>query len=305
MNRRALPTLCMLGLIALSSASTDTLLLDFNRDNNLDSVIIEKSVGSGFSSKDVTIINGKTGQRDTLRYGSAYCQFRTEVLIPQHLQKEENRALLDTIVTEVLPPKREEADPSLAWIQSGLKQKRELTETSFFKTIIHPSLAWVREWQPPSAYCIKQASRYLVYFGHNHFRNPTGDSLSEVYSKRRQKLYRTSHGLLLHNTRMGYAWIFVSDVELTGAPGKLRWESIKDTEVIADRYVILLQGIRLGSDALFIIDSKTGTIAQIRLPYDDYLKLSLKEDSVQLVSNEISLNSIPFTEIIKEFKKIE
>jgi len=38
---------------------------------------------------------------------------------------------------------------------------------------------------------------YLIYYGHDYYRNPSGDSLVNVTGNLKYEIYRTSHGILV------------------------------------------------------------------------------------------------------------
>lgn len=304
MKKRSQSIVTLLTLTAALFAKTDTLLSDFNADSHLDTMLIEKSLGSGASSTFITLINGINGERHSLDYSSAYSQFRIAVTIPPALRLKENRPFLKAFEKEILPPLRTTPDPSLQWILTGLQHKRELPEHSFFRTVITSPLQWHPTGILPAVYSIQEDSLYRVYFGHNHFRNPRGDSLETVWEKGPLSLQRTSHGLYLNHKDKGDAWLFVSDAALTGAPSKLRWESMKKIRVLQDRYILLIRSMGMGPDNLWCFDMQSGTIAEVRVPYDDFLKLSFVDGQVRIEGEEKKYEALSYTDILSACKKL-
>jgi len=144
---------------------------------------------------------------------------------------------------------------------------------------------------------------WLIYYGHNHYRNPTGDSLTLADSTRSYKAYKTSHGLIIKNEN-SYAWIFVTDINLTGGPQKLRWESIKKVQII-DNYVIVEQSWKLSeTNRIFVIDIETGICGRLKFT-SNFLEPFIIENGKLLLEDTDGKKFFLLDNIFKELKAQE
>jgi hypothetical protein len=261
------------------SQDVATEIADFNDDGHIDTLRSWSEGGSGFGGKYCQIINGATNEKYKLNTYGCFCRIKKTVLIPQALQKEQNRPFLEAIKNQILPARRESADPSLSWIIKANQSPQILSNTIYFDLIISSPTEWhLGTIKLPDTYYIDvignsehpikdsdsdKTTAWLIYYGHNHYRNPSGDSLTLTDSTQSYLAYKTSHGLIVKKGDM-YAWLFVNDFELTGGPGKLRWESIQRVQLYGN-YAILQQSLAPDmSSRIFLIDIETGMCARMK-----------------------------------------
>jgi len=274
---------------------------DLNKDGFIDTIKSSYDGGSGFGGIFVKTINGKTSEEFELNNFGCFCSIKKIILIPPGLMKESNRPFLNAIKDELLPPERNGPEGSLQWIISAWMSYKMLPDNPFYSFLINSPTRWISgKIQLPYTYYIKISGDtinklyvtdeefpegfnktvdrgILIYYGHNHFRNAIGDSLVLECSTPVYEAYKTSHGVIATKGNY-YSWIFLSDYGLTGAPDKLRWESIEKVKII-DRYAIIQQKCMMYSpNSFFIIDIENGLVG----------KLKLQTDSDALASFEIA-----------------
>lgn len=282
--------LCFITTYAVSQNITK--IEDINGDGYIDTLESYYSGGSGFGGKYCTLIDGKSNEKFEIDTWGSFAQIQQTVLIPPALRREENQPFIEEIKKVILPKWRESPDPSLQWIINANNSNYRLSDNTFFNLIIFSATKWIEgNLKLPTTYYIdfkggrynrryqKEDEGWLIYYGHNHYRNPTGDSLLVVESSNQYKILRTSHGLIA-NKEGNYKWIFVTDSQLTGSPSKLRWESIGDV-ILKDQYVLLSHELGLKGDDLernyFLIDIESGKVGR--------LKVQSKKDYDSLIVN--------------------
>jgi len=68
-----------------------------------------------------------------------------------------------------------------------------------------------------------------------------------------------------------YKWLFISDIELVGAPDKLRWESIAKVDIVKN-YIILEQVTPPATEStLFVINIESGLLGKLKYSVIDYI----------------------------------
>lgn len=276
---------------------------DYTGDSIPDTLLISSSSGSGASSIRIILRNGKSGESDTLLRSGSYAQFRDIVPISKRLQSPTKTQTLKLLQEKILPPLRKKADPSLQWIENGLSSYKSVAEPSLIEQIITITPSWYAEIEMPSTYTLRKDSTFWVYYGHNHYRNNSGDSLVIIDANRNDTLFRTSHGLLLYEKHKGYRWLFITDCELTGGPAKLRWESIGKLQRLDEEHLLLLQRTPVyGSHSLFIIHIPSGTIGKLRLPNRELQETKIDKTNLIVYQEGEEIRRATLKKLFKDFK---
>jgi hypothetical protein len=247
------------------------------------------------------------------------------------LNKIENLKFLEAMNKEILPGKKNKPDASLQWIINSTFSNNILTDNKYFDLVIFNHSLWNDEkLKLPSTYYIylegdslnkfydtfeapewfnkNESKGYLIYYGHNHYRNPSKDSLLLIDSNINYKVYRTSHGVLIKKDKL-FKWVFISDVELTGAPDKLRWESIKKVQLI-DNYIIIQQCLPPTEDYnLYLVNIENGICGKLKFDYDEEDTINTEKNSAFLIQSDTIIFSIKgkqtrfdLTDIFKELE---
>lgn len=299
---------------------------DFNNDGYIDTLKSYYDGGSGFGGTYVTLINGKTNENFELNNFGCFCDIKQIILIPPELRKADNKPFLEIIKKELLPEKMNIPDASLQWLVTSNINNKELSDNAYYDLLINTPPKWIsgriklpktyyidvkgdtlhklyhNDNEIPKWYDSVNNEGWLVYYGHNHFRNEKRDSLVMVDTSLTYEVFRSSHGVVLKKGNY-YAWIFVTDYRLTGAPDKLRWESIGNIKLI-DKYIIIqvINSIEF-SNPIFIIDIEKGISARLR--YDnDYNKSYVIDKDKIILENNFGIKSYELEKLFKELNKL-
>ena len=271
---------------------------DYNEDGFKDTLNKFISHGSGFGGQSYSIINGKTKEVYKLGLWSSHGNLRNMFPIPPDLNKKENEFFLRRIMIELLPPKKEVADPSLKWIINANLSHSYFDDNSAFDLVLFPSNDWVKglpvhpkryylemeqenfsvmyntNEDKPKWYDDEKDNGYLIYYGLEPIEIDQYNSLGTNSVKDSNGFYRiqnndiytvlkTSHGIIVQKEDT-YKWVFVTDKPLTKSPSRLRYNSIGSV-VLLDSCIIF-QHVLLPSQSnqLFIIDIEAGICARFR-----------------------------------------
>lgn len=246
----------------ISQNSLDTIFKDFNNDQIVDTLINEWSSGSAFGGRDLTMINGKTNEKFKLSNFGSYSSFKRVVAVSDELNLDKNKPFLEVMKAILLPEKRQLIDSSLEWMLSAQFHNERLKEHTFFDLIAQPKTQWESQiLKFPKPYYIhvsgdtlqhmiseldsealkKSSNALLVYYAGAHYIHLKLDSLAPVARNSSYDIYKTPHAVFVKKAEQ-YRWVFFSDVDVTGAPDKLRWPSIHRI-VLIDKYLIIHQEI--------------------------------------------------------------
>ncbi len=280
--------------------------IDINGDGVQDTIRSDDSSGSGFGAQYYTITNGKTGEKYEIELESCFCEIRTKVAIPPTLLKPENLAFKKKMEEILLPRKAAKPDPSLQWILQGLEQRRRLTDQKYFDVFIAEGIHWhPLPIQIPENYYLEMRDEqspvpvayYLLYGGDKHYLNIKTDTLQERYRDENIMLWATLHGIVLQKQDQ-YAWIFVTDIELTGAPEKLRWPSIGYLKKVEN--VLIVNHLRptMSDDKIYLIDLDTGKCAGINTEQSAEIIAILGPPEKQIADDPV------IREMLEEFRKL-
>ncbi|WP_298516342.1 hypothetical protein [uncultured Kordia sp.] len=266
---------------------------DFNNDKIIDTLKTFYEGGSGFGGQYVQIVNGKTNEMFQLTNNGCFCEIKNTMLVSPKLAKKENAPFLEIMKAHILPKKRKHPEGSLNWIIKSAHSNVFLDNNAIFDFIADPQNDWIEgEFEAPDNYYIeikgdtlrqlyatpynvpewlheKDTKGFLVYYAHNHYRSKTRDSIKLSDSNALYKVFNTSHGVYVQKGN-AYKWVFISDIAITGAPSKLRWESIKQTKLFG-KYLLVQQNFPLiESSELYVINIETGICGQLKYNAPDF-----------------------------------
>ena len=277
---------------------TDTLIEDINQDGFIDTLFYSRDSGSNFSSNFVRLTNGNTLDQFEIVDEYCYCQLKDVVYFPPALNLPENGAFLQKIIETVFPIAEQQPDPSLQWILSCSASQEKPKDHPIFDLILNPQTAWTEENMPlPYSYKLKldteicnsicktlydvpdwfdptQHLAYVFYRGHNHFgpswrQGATIDSFKFVTANKKYQVYQTKHGVLVKQGPKS-KWVFITDIDLTNAPGKLRWPSIERVE-IQDQYLIIHQTLPpTAIYQVFVVNIESGKCGRFKFEFPDH-----------------------------------
>lgn len=315
-------------LISYYVSGQQNIIKDINKDGVLDTLNSESRSGSSFGGRYVEITNGKTGEIYELNSAGCFCQIKNTILIPPILNKPENILFLDAIKSEMLPFEENSPDPSLQWIINGSYSNIELNNNAYFNQIIDPQINWTHgELKLPHTYYtlvegddlrklygssfespewyneLEHNKGLLIYYAHNHYRNKSGDSIKLVDSNRTYKIYQTSHGVVVKK-KDKYKWLFISDIELTSAPGKLRWESIRKV-MLLNKYLIIQQKLQPAeNDKLYVINIETGICGRIKFKLPNSMNFNENGKNAFIVEGKSIILNVEGKQVVFKLKDI-
>jgi len=327
MQKTLIILLCLISCQVFGQRDIKISVDDFNKDGVIDTLKSFYKGGSGFGGKYVQIINGKTHEIYELSNDGCFCQIKDIILIPPELNKTENRLFLETIKKQLLPKKRNVPDASLDWIIKSSYSNVKLDSNYYFDLIIDPQISWIdSEFEYPHSYYLeiegdtltqlydtsyeapewfhkKDTKGFLTYYAHNHYRNTSGDSLIFADRNALYKTFHTSHGVVVKKGDL-HKWVFISDVSLTDAPEKLRWESIKKSKLL-DKYLIVQQDLPPKSTyRLFIINIETGIIGRLKYDFSKSWNAIDNEKRTFLINEESIILSVEGEQLSYSLKNI-
>jgi len=240
--------------------------------------------GSAFGGKDCMITNGKSKEVFSMSSYGCFCSIKDISPIPKALLQQENLSFLKRMEEELAPNQVRFPDPSLQWIITANATAKELSTKNPFNLIFKVKPQWGKNpGKMPETYTVpididtlqqfkdfyqptewdKQAyssKGWLTYYGHNH---GTLEDVITIDSTALYTAYATKHGVVIKKEK-AYAWMFVTDTELTGGPEKLRWNSIEYVRIV-DHTLIIQQSLPPDmSSNIFIIDLETGTGGRLK-----------------------------------------
>lgn len=302
-----------------------TIIKDFNNDGYIDTLKSYYDRGSSFGGTYVTLINGKTKENFELDDFGCFCDIKKIILIPPKLRKASNKPFLEVIKKELLPAKMNMPDASLQWLITANVNSKKLSDNIYYDLLIKAPPQWTSgKIKLPSTYYIdvkgdtlhklyytdtdipkwydsKNNEGWLVYYGHNHFRNEKEDSLVLVDTSPTYKVFRTSHGVVVKKGN-SYVWIFVTDYRLTGAPEKLRRESIGKIKLVNRHIIVQLINSMEFSNPIFIIDIEKGISGRLRCDNDYFKSYKIDKDKI-IIENNVGTKSYELEKLFNELNK--
>ncbi len=275
---------------------------DYNADGIDDTLKCSFEVGGNFGGRDCQLIDGITQKKFGLTNYGCFCKIKQHVKVSSDLLKPENKAFLEILKGEILPVQKQVADPSLQWLIDCTYTSQTTGSDSDFDLVFKPKSKWRKgAIELPSTYYVEMpkdslaklfpdANRsggqgegegdhgFLVYYGDTHFstNSNTEANLIEVTGNGAYKVFQTGHGVLVKKEE-AYKWLFVSDNDLNGSPGKLRWASVAQV-VLLEKHVVIEQ--TLAPDAhynIYVIDIETGIGGRLRIDFDYFDGIELND----------------------------
>ncbi|MEM1134736.1 MAG: hypothetical protein AAGI07_02770 [Bacteroidota bacterium] len=312
---------CFISFQVFGQHDTTFIIEDFNRDGAVDTLVSYYQGGSGFGGRQVTVTNGKNNERYALSNDGCFCEIKRTILVPSNLNRVESQPFLNAMKKQLLPPKKDSPESSLAWMINGAFRNLQLDSNIFFDLIVDPQTKWVdKKYKNPTNYYLEisgdtlhqlydtYARRpvnttnkgFLVYYAHNHYmrywsgrilsrnRKIHQDSLLLADSSKSYKVLHTAHGVVVRKGN-SHKWVFISDVDLTGAPEKLRWESVVRVKLVG-KYVLIQQRLPPeGRVKLFLVNIETGRCGRMKFDFDE--RKNRGHDSFTIQHGDIMLNT--------------
>ena len=286
---------------------------DFNNDGYQDTMEYHYDGGSGYGGIWCTLSDGSNDAVFKMNSWGCFCDIRFFVLIPPELQKEENASFLKEFEKILLPEKKEKPDPSLQWINEAENSKTVVKDSLIenFDLFFNVDLKWNQgpieihtryylekqgdeldrhyftQGRKPEWYDKELNQGWLIYNGNLHNGTLFRDQGSTIIKNEIQldSISSTSVGISIHKNNK-YAWVFVSDFEVTGGPEKLRWPSIGKMELIGDHLIVEHNKTPSGVNSLLVINLKNGKVGRLKHYCNGFEvkdgKIIIEEDGVKL-----------------------
>jgi hypothetical protein len=172
----------------------------------------------------------------------------------------------------------------------------------------------------PAYYKPNSSKGWLLYKGDWHFKGPRqmetrrttksteiqnqtndNDSFVIVDSSLMYKVYETSQGVLVKKSD-AYGWAFVTDVNITGGPSKLRWGSIGTVKLLNNYLFILCKNEGGVSGSIFMVDITKGTCAKLK-GIESVLSFKIENDNLIIESYSES-RTVSLAQYFLELDKI-
>lgn len=282
---------------------------DFNNDGYQDTMEYHYDGGSGYGGLGCTLSDGSNDAVFKMNSWGCFCDIRFFILIPPELQKEENASFLKEFEKILLPEKREKPDPSLQWINEADNSKTVVEDSLVenFDVIFNVDLKWNQgsrenltryyletkgdeldrhyftQGGKPEWYDKELNQGWLIYSGNLHNGTFLRGQGSTIIKNEIQldSISSTAVGISIHKNNE-YAWVFVSDFEVTGGPEKLRWPSIGKMELVGHHLIVEHNMPPSGANALLVINLKNGKVGRLKNYSDGFEvkdgKIILEED---------------------------
>lgn len=232
---------------------------DINTDGYVDTVTFFYEGGRSSGGNYCSIVNGKNGHVFELNTENSFGFVKARIDVPKELLKKKNTAFLGVFKEKLLPPMREEADPTLQWILDTETHLKKGLESRYYNVVTQVKPRWIKgEIESPDTYYLDQGDHWLIYYGHNHHQNNrvplyVADS-SETYT-----VYATAMGVAVKKADE-FAWVYTSDIQLFGGPEKLRWAAMP-TIILKDDYLFIWQSTAPDLEGqIVVVDILTGSV---------------------------------------------
>lgn len=335
MNKLVILSSVLISLFTSTYSQSQKSKKDFNKDGVIDQVTVTEDGGSGFSSKFVNYLDGKTKKKYEFSVLYSFGSFFAICNAPNVLGKS-GRELLGS----QLFGKSDTIEPSLNWLIDACTNKIDLEESGLadFATKYNPVWKEGEPQVPEGYYSIlsnnkfekllknvegspdfdfaKMKSDYfwIDYSPYSH-RNKTakrGQAVDTAVFKITKVspdswIYSTAHGVIVKKGGK-YSWVFINDNKVFEANEKLRWPSIADVQLIQD-YILVRQSINTGEMNLFIINPESGFLIRLNreligLDSIEEVKVNRENGSVDLSDSTGKNYSLTSTAINEAFQKL-
>ncbi len=313
----------------LAQYNKKEIIKDYNNDRIKDTLRSYFEGGSSFGGTFVEIINGKTKETFKLNNDGSSSQIKRIILVSEKLLEPKNKLFFEALKSKLLYNKGKTIDPSLKWILNGIYANKKVKNNPYFNFIIDPKTKWSNgKIKLPNNYYItisgdslskinrqnenfserlkaENKSAILAYYANNHYQSrKSKDRLQFVVKNNSYSIFKTSHGVIAQKGNY-YKWLFITDVDLTGAPDKLRWESIQKIKLI-DNYLILQQDLPpTGAYNIYIINIETGLTGALKFDFTKSKNFNANEIGTFLIKENnilLSYDNYNDDEKLKEVK---
>lgn len=274
-------------------AQDNTIVRDFNKDRTFDVFVYGMGWGD-IDFWDFVLTDGKSGDKwgyvrsiDFEAPGSFITVGKSRNELPDSWTPY-IKVLEDTLIRYKTKP-----DPSLEWILNTRVLKIKDDPGIPFNRVIKFQRTWYTgtPYIPENyTYRLNDAdlenledqdpfeTYYWEYRSHNH-KNIPQDLKEEEIPLTGKEIITTKHALI-QNRGNEYAWLFISGVEQTGGPSKLRWPSIGKVERYGD-FLLLQQHTMVGEQAIWVCELEKGLWAKFDQDWSEmYVDFKVEGDQV-------------------------
>jgi hypothetical protein len=316
------PILSRILILAASISSAQEketkIVKDFNSDGVNDTLRWKYDGGSGFGGNYYTLVNGKNKEKFELNTWGCFCTSWITVPIPPALLKAQNKTFLNALKKQMLPHARKIPDPSLLWIFKAISS-RDTSRTKYFDLGFKMPLLWVSDTSNFQEHYalelgsqdfykyyysdgesldpaeLKKTSGWLIFNG--YYYGVSRKNLKPVDSSGTIKVFTTPHAVILKKENK-FAYAFVTDNRTTGAPDKLRWNSIK-TAKLAGNYLIIHRSV---PGDVYILNIESGALARLKI--DDFIKNVIIGSHQLDIRGDKEYKSFTMSELFSELDKM-
>lgn len=309
-----------------SSAQSQQIKSDFNKDGVIDRVEISEDGGSAFSSTGVKYTDGKTKKKFDFSVLYSFGSFFAISNAPNVLGKSGREELGKLLFSKKMAST---IDPSLQWLIDACSNKAEVksSELSDFSTKYNPVWTEGNPAIPDDYFIMLENSKYpnllknvegspeydgktfksdyfwLTYSPHNH--NAKSDDFKNIQADSESQLVTTSHGVILKSGQK-YSWVFINDDKVFEANEKLRWPSILEAKMFSD-FVLIRQAVNTGATNLFIVNPKSGYVVRLsnelmQINSVEKMEIDKLKETVELSDSDSRKYSLTLSKIQELFK---
>lgn len=293
----------------------NTIVKDFNNDKSFD-FLVEGMGWLEIDSWDYVLTDSKTGKR--WGYASSIGYFGAASFMSTGKTRNELGEGWDVIKTieDTLINFRTRPDPSLEWVLNADIVEFKTTSKTIFDRVVR----YNKKWYPGEPLI---AENYTYQLKHEDLRHMEAiDTFDTYYWRYRShnhkddsrtldqidvdgsKFYKTKHALIEFD-QGSYAWIFMSGVNQTGGPSKLRWPSIVKV-VKQDDMLFLQQSVVVGEYSYWIGDLKNGFWARINNnKMEDWADFKIKGDELIISNRDGGTTHFSIDEINNEIENLQ
>jgi len=310
--------LLLAAFICKAQEKETKIIKDINSDGVNDTLRWKYDGGSGFGGNYYALVNGKSKEKFELDTWGCFCMSWITVPIPPALLKAQNKTFLSALKKQILPVVRKIPDPSLSWIFNAMSS-RDTSRTKHFDLSFKMPLLWVSDTSNFQEHYalelgsqdfykyyysdgesldpaeLKKTSGWLIFNGYYYGVNRK--NLKPVDSSGTIKVFTTPHAVILKKENK-FAYAFVTDNRTTGAPDKLRWNSIK-TAKLAGNYLIIHRSV---PGDVYILNIESGALA--RLEIDVFIKSDIIGSTHLDIRGDKEYKSFAMSELFSELDKL-
>lgn len=314
-----------------SSAQSQQIKSDFNKDGVIDRVEISEDGGSSLSSKEIMFIDGKTKKRYGFSIWYSFGSFFAICNAPNVLGKSGREQIGNQLFGY-----RDTLDASLHWLIDACSNSVDVKNTGIVNFATSYKPIWIKgepvisdgyyailsndeykgllqkvEASPDYDFAKMKSDYFWIDYntqGHsmsrkkNKSRNSSGFYITPMDST--HWVYTTDNGVVLKKND-SYSWVFINDYKLLAGNEKLRWPSIDDAQILND-YVLVQYSSNI-SNSLFIVNPNTGFVIGLsnglmELSSIEKMEVDKLKETVELSDSEGKKYLLTLTKINELFK---